>query len=311
MDVILVCPGGLATGGTEGIHNLCHYLNKVGAHAKILYTTHKTNPQPKEYAKYECEYLTILPKDYRGVIVLPEVWGNQVLMPEYKDCTVAINWQGVDVYDWHNAPKDRNRFLERPDTIHIANSDYAIDHLRKLGIEPVKIADCLNDDFYDVPTDGFDRKNVVLYNPVSVKLTHFQEVVMSKCLNEFGIRFRPLEGYTRKELIDIFQHSKLYVDFGVFSGRERLPREAVMCGCCILTSNKGTASYHNDNGILDKYKVEDVNDAVQMVKYVLNNYNQCKPDFNAYREALREEKRNYINDVKELYNAFLNNTSEP
>ena len=310
MDIILVCPGGLATGGTEGIHNLCHYLNLVGANAKILYTTHKSKPQPKEYAKYECDFITMLPQGFKGTVILPEVWGNQVLSPDYKDCQVAINWQGVDVYDWHNSPKERNKFLERPDTIHIANSDYAVDHLRKLGITPIKIADCLNDDFFDVQTEGFNRRDVVLYNPVSVKLTHFQEVVMSKCTTELGIRFRPLEGYTRPELIDIFQHSKLYIDFGVFSGRERLPREAVMCGCCILTSDKGTAGYYTDNGIPDKYKLTDVNDAVQMVKYVLNNYNQCRLDFVPYRQALTVEKDNYINDVKELYNAFLNrNTS--
>ena len=309
MDIILLCPGGLATGGTEGIHNLCHTLNEVGANAKILYTTHKSDPQPKEFAKYECDYITILPKGYRGVVVFPEVWADQVINEEFNDCTVAINWQGVDVYDWNVSPNKRHRFLQRKNVIHIANSEYAKNYLEDLGLRPVKIADCLNDDFYGLPTGDFDRKDVVLYNPVSVKMTHFQEVVMSKCNTELGIRFRMLEGYSRKELIDIFQHSKLYIDFGVFSGRERLPREAVMCGCNILTSRLGTAGYYADNSIPLKYKMTDVLEAVKMVKYMLNNYYQCKPDFDDYRVRLKAEKENYINDIRRLYEVFDNYTS--
>lgn len=308
MEIILLCPGGLATGGTEGIHNLARYLTKVGADAKILYTG--TKIQPKEFNKYNCKTIPLLPDGYKGVVILPEVWANQVLDDCYRDCTVAVNWQGVDVYDWHTPVNQRNKFLERKDVIHIVNSEYALHHIRGLGLEPIKISDCLNDDFFEPMPDIYNRKDTVLYNPVSVKMTHFQETVMARCNTELGIKFQMIEGLSRQEVIDLFRHHKLYIDFGVFSGRERLPREAVMCGCCILTSTKGTAGYFKDNSILDKYKTDDVTDAMQMIHYIIGNYNTCKTDFNMYRDLLREDKKNYISEVKELYDAILNHITK-
>ena len=308
MQILHLCPAGLATGGTEGIHNLVHYLCKCGADAQILYVGKDlSDPQPREYAKYECKYVTDIPTDFKGLLIFPEVWGNRVV--DYKDYMTAINWQGVDVYYWNNPIVTHGQFLQNPDTIHIANSEYAMQHLKGLGLSPIKISDCLNDDFFTESDTNYPRSNIVLYNPVSVKMTEFQEKVMTRCTTELGVRFKPIEGYTREQLIDLFRHSKLYIDFGVFSGRERLPREAVMCGCCILTSDKGTAHYYLDNSIPDQYKIEDVETAMSMITHILVNYPACKPDFDAYRQTLRLDKQAYLGEVEKLYHEILNHNS--
>ena len=309
MDILHICPGGVATGGTEGIHNLVCHFNKVGANAKILYTTNLSDPQPKEYARYECDYVTEIPKDFDGLLIFPEIWGNQVVEPQYQKYKVAINWQGVDVYYWHNR-HERNKFVARTDTIHIANSEYAVNFLRHtLGLSCVKISDCLNDDFFVPFEDNAPRGDGILYNPSSAKLTYFQQIVMGRCRNELGLKFVMLEGYTREELIQLFRHSKLYIDFGLFSGRERLPREAVTQGCCILTSSTGTAGYYEDNSIPDMYKVDSVAEALFKIKHVLNHYAECRPDFDKYRTLLKADKENYLEEVRRLYNAFLNYNS--
>ena len=301
-EIIAICPGSLATGGTEGIHHLVSELNTCGADAKILYVG---GTQPEEFAGYNCPYITELPEGYRGTVIIPEIWGNQVIDPKYNGCTVAILWQGVDVYRWHVPPRKRGLFLQRTDTIHITMSDYGMDYLRGLGLDPIKIPDCINDAFLKDFTEEYERGDTVLYNPMPAKMTRFQEDVMSRCKTELGIKFMPLEGYSRDELIDIFRHSKLYIDFGVFSGRERLPREAVMCGCCILTSNKGTAGYLWDNTIPDKYKLSDVNSAVEMVKYILEHYKKCRPEFGFYQIALQHDRDLYPRQVKSLYDEIL------
>lgn len=307
MEILHVCPANLATGGTEGIHNLVNMLNKVGAKAKILYVGRDlSNPQPEQYKKYECEYITEFPENFEGCIIFPEVMANEVIEDKYKKCVTAVNWQGVDVYKWNNPISKQGLFLQNTKTIHIANSEYAVDYLRGLGLNPVKISDCLNDDYFQEFKEEYERENTVLYNPTHVKLTKFQQIVMSKCRVEYGIKFMPLEGYTRKELIDLFRHTKLYIDFGVFSGRERLPREAVMCGCCILTSDKGTAHYYKDNSIPDKYKIEDIDEAITTIRHILTHYEQCRPEFDAYRGLLYLDKQNYFEEVKELYNEILN-----
>lgn len=305
MDIIHLCPSNLATGGTEGIHNLVHQLNISGANAKILYVGGDlSHPQPQEYKHYNCEYLVSFPKNFKGVVIFPEVWGNSVILEEYKNCATAINWQGVDVYDWHTPESERGAFLKNKNTVHIANSEYAVHHLHDLGVKNiVKISDCLNKAFYEVTETDVLRENTILYNPVSVKLTDFQKKVMVKC-SDRGIKLKQLARYTRDELITLFCKSKLYIDFGVFSGRERLPREAVMCGCCILTSKLGTAGFYEDNSIPDSYKIDDVDTAMSMINHILQNYEQCKPDFDAYREALRRDKDNYPKEVEQLYNVL-------
>lgn len=310
MNILHICPANLATGGTEGIHHLVSELCKCGANAKILYEgIDLTDPQPKEFDKYQCEYVTEIPKDFSGVLIFPEVWGNRVALPEYQKYQTAINWQGIDVYSWHTPAWERGKFLSNPETLHITMSEYGMEYLRKFGLEPIKIPDCIGDEFYEQYDHPTKRSDLVLYNPVSVKLTTFQEIVMARCTTELGIRFKPIEGYTRKELIDLFYSSKLYIDFGVFSGRERLPREAVMCGCCILTSNQGTAKYYLDNSIPSKYKLNDIDQAIKMIRYVVNNYDQCKPDYDEYRELLTKDREDYPKAVKELYNAILNNNT--
>ena len=301
MQILCMCPSNIATGGTEGIHNLIHTLNVVGADAKILYVGNKENPQPEEYAKYKCEYLTEFPKNFDGCIIFPEIWANKVIEPEYSKCQVAVFWQGVDVYNWSTPVDKRGLFLKRDNVIHITNLQYGIQYLKSLGIEAVKVADVLNEDFFKEYEECL-RSDVVLYNPTKIKMTQFQKVVMTRLTTERGIKFMPLEGYSRQELIDIFRHHKLYIDFGVFSGRERLPREAVMCGCCIITSHTGAASYYEDVAILDKYKCHTEQEAIQTILDTLKNYDMCKEDFKQTQELLIQDRDNYLNEVEALYN---------
>ena len=317
MDILLMCPANNATGGTESIHNLAHNLNKLGANAKILYTGRDlSNPQPEVFKKYNVSYITEYPADFKGCVIFPEVYANRILEPQFKNIIAVVNWLGVDVYDWNNPVAKRGLYLQRRDAIHIANSEYAMQTLRSRGLNPVRMWQVLNDDFYNV-LDNYNvldkpnckRSNIVLFNPVHAKMTALQEEVM-RIATLKGITFLPIEGYTRQGVIDLFQHSKLYLDLGVFSGRERLPREAVMCGCCIITSNKGAAKDYKDNSIPDKYKVDSVSDALNMIEYVLDNYATCVSDFEEYRQLQKHDKENYLIGVKELYAKILNhNTS--
>ena len=312
MQILHMCPANIATGGTEGIHHLVSELCKCGADAKILYIgSDLTNPQPECYKKYECEYLTAMPSEYESLVILPEVWANRIVEPQFQKCQVAINWQGIDVYKWNNPKSTWNKFLQRDDALHITMSEYGMRYLRSLGLNPLKISDCINENFFDDFTDSAVRSDVVLYNPVRVKMTDFQQSVMARATTERGIRFAPLEGYTQSELMNVLRQHKLYIDFGVFSGRERLPREAVTQGCCILTSNMGTAKDYLDNSILEKYKFDttnmlNANNAIDTILYILQNYESCKSDFVEYKRLLKKDLDNYHKEVKELYNEILN-----
>lgn len=309
MKILHICPAHIATGGTEGIHHLVSEMNKnENIDAQILYVgTNLNHPQPEVYKKYDSPYVTTFPNEYDAVI-FPEIYANEVIKTAYQNKITAVNWQGIDVYDWHTPIKERGLFLKNKNTIHITMSEYGMEHLRNLGLNPIKISDCINDDYLQQFNEEFERNDVVLYNPVEIKLTQFQKNIMRVCESR-GIKFLPLTGYSQEQLINIFRHSKLYIDFGVFSGRERLPREAVMCGCCILTSKSGTAGYYRDNAILEKYKLDNVDEAIYTIDYILKNYAVCKSDFDEYRQLMYEDRKLYPKQVEELCNAFLNYNS--
>ena len=78
-----------------------------------------------------------------------------------------------------------------------------------------------------------------------------------------------------------------------------------MCGCCILTSDKGTAHAYLDNAIPDMYKISDIDVALKSIKHILNNYETCKSDYDDYRKLMHKDKEDYPKQVKELYNAIL------
>ena len=303
-----MCPANIATGGTDSIHRLVRELCRCGADAKILYVNCVNNePMPLVYKKYECEYLTSIPSEFEGLIIFPEIWANRILETQFQKYQVAVNWQGVDVYRWNTPQKDWNKFLQRKKVIHFVNLQYGLDFLKNLKISPIKVSDCLDDTFFEPFMDDVVRKDKVLYNPTRAKMTKFQQTVMARATTELGVRFTPLENYTQSELIDLYRHSKLYIDFGVFSGRERIPREAVTQGCCILTSRQGAAGYCEDNPIPDKYKLDNIDNAINMIKYILHNYELCKPDFDEYRQSLIQDRINYTTEVKELYDTILSN----
>lgn len=286
MEFIVVCPANCTTGGPEALHEFVHELNKVkDVYARIWYWDIKSYPpMPEEYRSYGCEYVTDLPRGYSGVLVVPEIWANRVT--EYRDCIRAIYWLGLDAYAGWHGEGEQGAFLEDRGIIHIAQSEYAYDYLRKLKVRHLyKVTDKLNEDFYK-PYDEQERDDVVLYNPA--KATGFQRELMGKCA---GIEFRPITGMTRSQVIEAMRHAKLYIDFGEFPGRERMPREAVLCGCCLITSKIGSADYLEDFRHFYKYdsKKSHIWMIVNKIRYVLGHYEECRNDFDRFRKDLVED----------------------
>ena len=286
IDILHVCPGDCATGGPECIHAFVSELNKIdGVRARIWYwDVESSHPMPEEYKKYNCEYVLDMEPDFDGVIIVPEIWANLVM--EFTQCVRCIYWLGIDAYAGWTQERHRGDFLKDDNIIHIVQSQYAADFLMTLGVKRIiKCVDTVNMDFYADYEEPV-RNNVVLYNPA--KATPFMHRVMEACND---ISWLPITGMTRAQVIDTMRHSKLYVDFGEFPGRERMPREAALCGCCIITSKIGSAGYPED--FLHGYKFESKESHLWAIRhkihYVLNNYEECRQDFDLLRESLKAD----------------------
>ena len=284
IEILHICPANCATGGPEAIHEFVSELNEIeGVRARIWYwDIKKPDPCPEEYKGYNCEYVTELPEGYSGVLIYPEIWASHAL--DYPECFNAVYWLGVDAYaSWTDDP---GAFLQDDKILHIVQSEYALDFLRRLGVKwIIKRTDTVNEDFYRA-NGKLERSDIVLYNPA--KATPFLHEVMRSC----DAVFKPIQSMTRQEVIQTMRSSKLYIDFGEFPGRERIPREAVLCGCCIITSKIGSADYYED--FPHDYKFDSKSAHIwairRKIEQVLNNYEECRKDFRWFRQELMRDK---------------------
>lgn len=146
-----------------------------------------------------------------------------------------------------------------------------------------------------------NRENVILFNPLR-KYDDILNLISEKAPE---LCFEPLRGLTQEELIEKYKTSKLYIDFGAFPGAERIPKEAVLFGCAIITGKRGASGFHGDVPIPDEYKfgdpVSQIDEIVAKIRYVLDNYENVYSDFDEYRETVLNLEDNFIKSLKETF----------
>ena len=198
---------------------------------------------------------------------------------------------------------------ESKNVSHLCASYYAFDYVSKhtsnncyLCIEPIsKIF--LNEylkSTKDLINNEKSKKDIVLYNPA--KCGAFVSKIISKTS---GITFIALKGMSQKELIECYKNAKVYIDFGPFPGAERMPKEAVLFGCAILTGNNGASGFYGDVPIPDAYKIEskvsNIEIIIEKIKFMLNNYEQIVQDFAVYKETVLNLENNFEKQLKKIF----------
>ena len=99
--------------------------------------------------------------------------------------------------------------------------------------------------------------------------------------------------------------SKLYIDFGSHPGKDRFPREAAICGCCVITGKLGSAAYFEDVPIEPQYKFEDkeenMNAIIHKINDCIENFDPNYQMYENYREFIRCEHSLFKEDVRKLF----------
>lgn len=175
------------------------------------------------------------------------------------------------------------------DIFHLYNCEYVKGKLLSFGINEENmryLCGPLEDVFFE---DTATKKinNLVLYNPA--KGLEFTKKIIAECNAKYPeITFKGLAGMNRAEFQEALKKSKLYIDFGFFPGPERIPREAVMTNCNIITSNVGAANGNIDVPIPECFKFDVTEQAipqiVEKISYLLTNYEKHISDFDIYRD---------------------------
>lgn len=187
---------------------------------------------------------------------------------------------------------------------HLYQSEYARQTLIKIGVKEDAIyplSDYLNMKFLkenDLNNEN-GKENIVLYYPRKGKKFTTKLIKIAPK----SITFVPIIGLTREQMVALLKRAKVYIDFGHFPGKDRVPREAAICGCCVITGRRGAAGNSVDFPINEKYKfLEDEEEAIiNRIDDCFRNYNTSRLDFDQYRSIILGEYDQFVKQVNELF----------
>lgn len=314
MDYYIVCPAGIETGGPELAHQLCHMLSKMGEDIQAYMYYYYINTVQTEPADVEaCEkYRKYGTKHVKSISEMKK--DSIVIVPE--GCTMAVEtipvgkkvvwWMSVDNYIL--GTREQNlKILEKKAVYHLVQSEYARNYLlKRTDISPnhiLFVSDYIGDSYGQFIFPAQYRQNMALFNP-----RKGYEDICPLIEATPWLKWVPLEGLTEEQMIVLMQAAKVYVDFGHHPGKDRIPREAASCGCCVITNRKGSAAFHEDVPIKEEYKFEDVPGSygkiADLLKDICDNYEKHMKNFEEYRKFIAGEKERFTADVKHMTEIF-------
>lgn len=315
--IYILCIAEVATGGTELLHQLCHKLSKIGCEAYMWYGNNAESPVADRFKKYHTRYVSNVYDAEESVFIIPEVMPQIAISIKAKK--VILWWLSVDnflrtllegsldekhVFDLIKGKDDDSRIL------HYAQSQYAINYLLQRGINPREIyylSDYLNEEFMKRALSSglsLPRYANVLYYPGKGYEFTSKLIQASPELN-----WIPLRNYTPEEMRTVMCRSMVYIDFGNHPGKDRIPREAAICGCCILVGLDGAAANPVDIPIPQEFKVEGKDEniglIIQKIKYLIQNYEEANSRFDNYRRIIQGEEAEFEKDIRSLAECIL------
>lgn len=323
--IYVLCPAYIKTGGPELLHQLVYELNKQNKNAVITYFDYNkenNNYINEEYKKYVSSYKLVneIVDKEENIIIFPETFCNTLDL--YKHCKKVIWWLSVDNFlqnygiissfktlgfvKFLKKLKSKkvcfaNKKIYKAD-YHLCQSYYAIDFLKKKGINSIGyLSDYINDIYFEEKNVfSYKKENNVLYNPK--KGFKFTKKIIANCPN---FNFIPIQNMTNDQVRDLLLKSKVYIDFGNHPGKDRFPREAAICGCCVITGKRGAANFYEDVPILPEFKFDDnkknVEKITKCIENCLINYEKRIEKFENYRDYIKSEKKKFADSVNEIF----------
>lgn len=331
--IYVYCPAGIVTGGAELLHQLVDMLNRNGRKAYIVYYGSAVHKVPSDYASYKISLAEEAEDKPENILVVFE--GKFDLPGKYEHIQKMLWWLSVDHFYMSSTnflnPMDIIRWdftlgfktivlrtlkllrgenlfknnislkkLRDMNALHAYQSEYAQHFLLNHKFQTL----CPLKDYINIEHCSFQespyRENIVLYNPKKGVQYTKQLIAMTP-----EIKWIPVQNMTRAELVTLMRKSKLYIDFGYHPGKDRLPREAAMNGCCVITGMDGSAGYFEDVAIESNYKFDrksvSKNRIVSQIEYIISNYDICILDFNYYRRSILSEKDEFDRQVRFLF----------
>lgn len=311
MQYRVVCPHDRISGGPEALHQLTRALSDGNRDARIVYMPVSAESRcPARFEHYGAlQSHELLDRDDH-VIVLPETMTGMVWRFRRSHC--VIWWLSVDNYfktlpatgfrrfkaHW-KATLGHGRhyqFESHSRLTHAYQSEYARRFLVERGVpDSIELSD------YIAPALLSDetklavalRRDQCLYNPL--KGREFTDQLIARC-TDLALEFVPLQGLSEAQMQERLSSAKLYIDFGEHPGRDRIPREAALGGCVVVTGCLGSAGNDIDMPLPARYKLnQERPDALDRVHTLLRDVKADHATHLAaqrpFREGIRGQRR--------------------
>lgn len=278
MKVYLFCPVA-RTGGPENIHQLCDCLNILGIESYIVYLSHA--PIKNIYQEYNNVRVSEYIEDVKeNIFIFPEIYKASDF--NFKQIRLAVWWLSYD-----NASLEA-REVNKNVKIHLYQSYYAQE---MVGIKGFMIGDYINDEFVFTPTE---KQDIVCCNGVKDKIT-------PDVCKKLGIHCISISGMTKQDVMNVLKMCKVYVDQGGHPGKDRIPREAALMNCVVVTNRKGSAGYDQDVDIDEKF-----DDCENALVNIMSNYDVFFKKQKRYRNKIKNEKMDFFYNVNYVFKKRLN-----
>ena len=343
--IYVVAPANTFTGGPELLHQLVFHLRvNLKMNACMYYIPNNCpNPIHDMYKKYCNPYVRELDDNKKNVLIVPEVYWAILTFGKFRNLQKVIWWLSVDNFytsflhqkffeslplriinrikkgislepldlnevalrKYKNFDLKQNIYIKQA-ILHLVQSEYARQHLIRKEIKNIKyLSGYLNEVFLGIKTDISKKENIVTYN--IEKGYNFTKKIIDAG-REAGIKFIPIKNVknmTRNEVIRLLQRAKVYIDFGNHPGKDRIPREAAILKCCVITGLGGSAKYKEDVNIPYDYKFEDKKENIPKVigkiQEIFNNYEIKIEEFQGYVNQIKEEKNKFLKDLFSIF----------
>ena len=321
--IYVACPPVHISGGPEACHQLIDALNLTSQRAWGIDPTARLDQLPEvpaPYRMYNVPTSRLRDIESNSIVVLPEIYAKHA--GHFPDSRVYFWWLSVDGFLQHakwtpigrilgpdRAVKYQLRKLRDHVRLHLYQSEYTRSFVEahRLG-RGVRLTDYLAEDFtsaIDKP-DAVPRENLIAYNPLK-GLQRTESILaalrasgspMPECV--------PVVGMSRPEVRGLLSRAKLYIDFGNHPGRDRLPREAVACGACILVNQRGTAANPTDLAIDPEFKIDDrqsgyEEQAVTKILEVMADFERNRSRLSGFRRSLATQAAEFVAETQAAF----------
>jgi hypothetical protein len=296
MNIYFWCPY-FRTGGPESLHQWCQMSNSHGVPSYMYYLDASDVPHPSAvklidtspvlFSEYSLVKRAFEVEDENdNIMFIPEIVPLADVRKRFKKIRIVVAWlsitSGLPLLD---------HYLESPDVTHVFQSFRArrdvLARANELGLKEPKwfdMSDFINLEFQQT-WDLLQKKNQIAWNPVKDRIS-----------GQLGLPHVPLIGMSRPQLVESLKQSKVYVDCGGHPGRDRMPREAALLGCIVVTNTQGTAECFEDVPI--KTKANSYEDLFLHINNGFENYDDMLREQESWVQTIINDRDTCSKQVK-------------